>query len=188
MRARKRKGDSEVEKMEQPTRVITEAAKLVPIDSIHPHPSNPSQGDVGAIIESIRANGFYGVIIAQKSSNTIIVGEHRWRASKDIGMKNVPVAFADVDDATAIKIMLADNRISDLADWNYPMLSELLSSIVTTGIGLDGSGYDEDALDAISEGLKDKPKKERKPTDYRCPKCGHMWSGKPASDEVDLGS
>jgi hypothetical protein len=33
---------------------------MVPVDSLETHPRNVNQGDIGAIYESIGANGFYG--------------------------------------------------------------------------------------------------------------------------------
>jgi hypothetical protein len=128
--------------------IITTPARLVPIDSLSPHPNNPRQGDLGAIVQSIKANGFYGAIVAQAGTNVIIVGEHRWLAAKEAGMTKVPVAFADVDDATAVKIMLADNRTSDGADYDQEQLANLLVELAESS-GLEGTGYDGDDLDDL---------------------------------------
>jgi hypothetical protein len=83
--------------------------ELAPIESISPHPRNPNQGDVAAIRESIDVNGFYGACIVQKSTRFILAGEHRWRAEKEREQTHVPVLFVDVDDETALRILLADN-------------------------------------------------------------------------------
>lgn len=61
--------------------ILTEEVVFEAIESLEPHPANPREGDVGAIVESIRANGFYGAILGQKSKRRIIAGEHRWRAA-----------------------------------------------------------------------------------------------------------
>jgi ParB-like chromosome segregation protein Spo0J len=172
--------------MTEKVEIITTPAKLVPIDSLVPHPNNPRQGDVGAIVQSIKANGFYGAIVAQAGTNVIIVGEHRWLAAKEAGMTKVPVAFADVDDAAARKIMLADNRTSDLAEYDQELLVELLK-VEAADAGLEGTGYDGDDLDAMIAGLEPLPaeeKNERQETFYRCPKCGYSWTGKPTGGET----
>ena len=55
----------------------------VPLGDLRPHPKNPNQGDVGAIVESIETVGFYGTVTAQKPRNgrkhgRILAGEHRY--------------------------------------------------------------------------------------------------------------
>ena len=79
----------------------------LPIDSVRPHPSNPRKGNVAKIVESIKANGFYGSIVVQKSTMTILAGNHRWQAAKECGMKTIPAMLLDIDDLSAKKILLA---------------------------------------------------------------------------------
>ena len=63
-------------------------------------------------------------------------------------MDTVPVLWVDVDNARAVKILLADNRTNDLAGYDNKALTELLSDISNTD-GLEGTGYDEADLDAL---------------------------------------
>lgn len=116
---------------------------LVPIDSVEPHDQNPNEGDVDAIVESIQVNGFHGVIVAQKSTRKIIVGNHRWYALKQIGAVQAPVMFVDKDDEESVRAMLADNRTSELSHRNPEDLSALLSQLQDTQLGLLGTGYTE---------------------------------------------
>ena len=44
----------------------TPNAMDLPINSVKPHPANPRKGNVAKIVESIKANGFYGSIVVQK--------------------------------------------------------------------------------------------------------------------------
>lgn len=127
------------------------------IDSLTPHPRNPNQGDVGAITESIGVHGFYGHVIAQKSSRTILAGEHRWKAAKAAGMDKIPVTWVDVDDEQALRIVLVDNRSGELAFRDPAGLVELLKELTETPSGLAGTGYDGDALDELLADLKPKP-------------------------------
>lgn len=62
--------------------MLTTEVEWEPIESLEPHPANPRDGDIGAIVESIRENGFYGAIIGQKKRRRIVAGEHRWRAAR----------------------------------------------------------------------------------------------------------
>ena len=95
-------------------------AQLVPVGDLVPHEENPSHGDVDAIAQSIRASGFWGVIVAQLSSRRILVGEHRWRAAQEAGLTEVPVQFVDVDDTRARILLLADNKYAELAERVHP--------------------------------------------------------------------
>lgn len=124
-------------------------------DLIH-HPNNPRQGDVGAIHQSIEANGFYGAVIVQKATQHVLAGNHRLEAARAAGATTLPVIEVDVDDATALRIMLADNRTSDLATNDEQALAALLSELAT-GEGLDGSGYDGDDLDQLLSDLSYEP-------------------------------
>lgn len=122
----------------------------VVVNQLRPHPHNPNQGDVGAIVESIHENGFYGVIVAQRSSARILAGEHRWRAACEAGLVRVPVMWLDCDDDAALRVLLADNRTAELGLRDEHKLHELLMGLIETPDGLAGTGYDPDFLDALT--------------------------------------
>lgn len=109
--------------------IVNTSTKAVPIDSLTPHPDNPRVGNVAAIVESIQTNGFFGTVIVQKDKNVILAGTHRWKAAKEAGMTKIPVTFVDVDEAQAKRILLADNRTSDLAGYDDNVLANLLRDI-----------------------------------------------------------
>jgi hypothetical protein len=136
--------------MKAPT-IINEPTQLVPVDSLIPHPLNPRQGDVGAIHESIQANGFYGVVVVQKSTNYVLAGNHRLKAAAAAGMTEVPAILVDVDDDRAKRILLADNRTNDLASYDLAALSDILQDMTPD---LSGTGYDGDALDNMLADMK----------------------------------
>jgi ParB-like chromosome segregation protein Spo0J len=136
-------------------RVLNSTTKTEPIDAIKPHPQNPRQGDIGAIHTSIQTNGFYGTIIAQKSTGYILAGNHRWQAARQTKTKTIPVTWLDVDDDHALRILLADNRTNDLATYNDNMLSELLQDLHNATGTLDGTGYTGDDLDELLAGLNE---------------------------------
>src|ERR1035438_4270482 len=114
----------------------------VPLDQLRPHPKNPRKGNVPLIAESIMANGFYGAVIAQRSTGHIIAGEHRWRAARQKKLAAVPVFWLDVDDDRALRILLADNRTNDIAGYDEEILAELLKGMDD----LSGTGWDDEAL------------------------------------------
>lgn len=129
--------------------IINDEHELVPLDRLTMHPANPRQGDVGAVCASIEAHGFFGALVVQRSTGHVLAGNHRLKAAKQLGMPEVPVTWVDVDDETATRILLADNRTSDLGTYDNDALAELLKGLAATDKGLDGLGYDGDDLDAL---------------------------------------
>jgi len=126
---------------------------LVPWDSVKPWPDNPRSGDLTALKESIRVNGFYGSIIVQQSTKFIIAGNHRHQALGELGATEVPVLELDVDtsDVEAVRIALADNRASDLAFYDDEALFKLLEQLIESE-GLEGTGYDRTAYELLLQG------------------------------------
>lgn len=156
--------------------IINEVTEIVPVDSITPHPDNPRIGDVGAIHESIKAHGFYGSVIVQKSTGHILAGNHRWKAARFAKLGEIPVTYIDVDDETAKRILVADNRTSDLGDYDREQLADILKSLAATTAGLAGLGYDEEDLNQLlhelGDGEEGHPYGREKIT---CPACGHEF-------------
>jgi len=133
--------------------ILAKEVVTVRIEAVQPHPRNPRQGDVAAIVESIRANGFVAPLLVQQSTAYILAGNHRWLAAREIGMAEVPVIWLDVDDDRALRILLADNRTSDVATYDDPKLASLLQEILTDTGTLEGTGFDGDALDELLASL-----------------------------------
>lgn len=123
----------------------------VEIGKLKMHPRNPRNGNTEAIKESIEHNGFYGAVIAQKSTGYILAGNHRWKAAKEAGASSIPVAWIDVEEEHANRIMLADNRTNDIASYDEAGLAALLTEL-NESIGLEGTGYLQTDLDLLLEG------------------------------------
>lgn len=128
---------------------IIQRTKLADINSVYPHEKNVNQGDIGAIHESIKTNGFIGNIIVQKSTNKILAGKHRWQAAKMLGYEKLDITYVDLDDNQAIKFMLIDNRSTRLGHDDPVALAALLSSLMQMDSGLEGTGYTGDDIDLL---------------------------------------
>ncbi len=55
--------------------IINEASEMVDVRSLTPHPKNPNVGNADLIAESVVENGWYGSIIAQRSTGHVLVGQ-----------------------------------------------------------------------------------------------------------------
>jgi len=108
------------------------------LDQLLDHPDNPREGDDDAVAESIDVNGFYGVILAQRSTSRILFGHTRRRNLVAAGATTGPVLWIDVDDDRARTILLADNRTAELARWIPGKLADVLSAM---GADIAGSGF-----------------------------------------------
>jgi ParB-like chromosome segregation protein Spo0J len=133
--------------------VINETYEMVATDQLQVHPSNPNQGDMGAIIQSIEANGFVGALLVQRSTSCVIAGNHRLLAAMTLGLSEVPVIWVDVDDERAERLLLADNRIARLGMNDESQLAMMLQGLAMTAGGLEGTGFDGDDLDALINDL-----------------------------------
>jgi len=134
-------------------KIINRTEERVHIDNIQPHPANPNDGDVAAIAESIRQNGFYGRIVVRDSTGKILAGEHRWRAAQEVGLSEVPIERVECDVETAMRILLADNRTAEKAEREPEPLADLLESLEATDDGLTGTGYGGDDLNELLDDL-----------------------------------
>lgn len=133
---------------------MTKDNNEIPIDSVKPHPANPRKGNVDAIVESIKVNGFYGSIVVQKSTMLILAGNHRWQAAKKVGMTKIPAVILDITDIQAKKILLADNRTSDYATYDQEELASLLKEVISDD-SLKGTGFTAMDLEDLLEEVAD---------------------------------
>lgn len=125
-----------------------EAASVL-VQTLKPYEKNPRKSDIKLLKESLIANGQYKPIVVQKSTNMILAGNHVWQSIKELGWLNIDVVFVDVNDDAAKKIVLADNRISELGSYDETLLYELLKDIDLNGTGY--TPFDIDDLLSLAE-------------------------------------
>lgn len=131
----------------------------LPLAELNPHPENPRQGDVDQIRASLQASGQYRPLIVNKGTRTgrpneILAGHHTAQALRKLHHEypenwpaDTDVWLIDVDDETGRRILLADNRTSDLATYDTDLLAGLLGEMNDLG----GTGYNHDDLAALAE-------------------------------------
>ena len=85
------------------------------IDEVRPNKNQPrKQFDIESMSELMNSIDQYGIIqpiIVRSIVNgyEIIAGERRWRAAKNLGLKNVPIVVRKADDMTVAKLALVEN-------------------------------------------------------------------------------
>lgn len=154
---------------------------LVDIDRVHPHPDNPWNGDTDAIATSIEINGLYRPVYA-RTDGTLLAGNHTTAALLSLGAEKVPVVWLDVDEATARRILLVDNRSAQLGRYDDSLLLSLLDTIAQDD-NLLGTGWADQDLEDLRQlvnrldhqGFPTIP--PDLPTAFKCPSCGYEWNG-----------
>ena len=123
----------------------------ISIEDISPWENNPRINDhaVQQIAVSIKQYGFINPIIVQKNSNRIIAGHTRYKAAKMLGLATLPVIFTDFDDVKAKAYAIADNKLSELSQWDERLLEDVLIELQEKDINLESLGFSEFELDSI---------------------------------------
>lgn len=89
------------------TTQVYAASVMVPVDDLHPNSYNPNVVPdmiFEEILKDIRKNGFIGAIVVRtrpEGGYEIVDGEHRYKAAKQLGFKEIPVIVREYDDDTA---------------------------------------------------------------------------------------
>lgn len=102
------------------------------INELIPYENNPRLNDeaVEYVKNSIKEFGFKVPIVIDKD-NVIIAGHTRIKASKELGIKDIPCIIADDLTEEQVKAFrLADNKVAEKSMWDYSKLDEELDSIL----------------------------------------------------------
>ena len=89
--------------------------RLLPIDSLSPHPGQPRRHFDSALLDelagSIAARGLIQPIVVRPNGHgfQIVAGERRWRAAQRAQLHEVPVVVRDLTDAQTLEIALVEN-------------------------------------------------------------------------------
>ena len=114
------------------------------IEEIKPYERNPRKNDeaVKYVAESIKKFGFKVPIIIDKEG-IIVAGHTRYKASKELGLEEVPCIIADDLNEEQIKAFrIADNKVSEKSEWDFELLEEELNGIFD--IDMSDFGFDLD--------------------------------------------
>lgn len=134
------------------TTAIAGTTYAAPIADLRPHPRNYQthpEDQLAQLMKSIEQLGFYRNVVVARD-NTILAGHGVVQAATKLGKQTVPVIKLDLDpnEPRALKVLVSDNEISNLAMTDDRALTELLKEILDTD-ALLGTGYDEQQLAAL---------------------------------------
>lgn len=113
-----------------------------PIADLIPYSRNPRRNDeaVPMVMNSIKEFGFKVPIVIDKN-NIIVCGHTRFKAALKLGLETVPCIVADdLSDEQIKAFRLADNKVSEKAEWDFEILSGELDDIIN--IDMDSFGFE----------------------------------------------
>lgn len=151
----------------------------IAIENIIPYENNPRYNEkaVDAVARSIEEFGFQQPLVLDKN-NVIIVGHTRHKAAQKLGLETVPCVIADNLTEEQVKAYrLADNKVGELADWDFELLQQELDEILDIDMSELGFDFGDVDIDwATVEDLSEETYEEPKKTMLKCPHCGHVDS------------
>lgn len=115
------------------------------LDELKGYEKNPRKNDkaVKYVAESIKEFGFKVPLVVE-SDGTIICGHTRYKACMKLGIEQVPCIIADDLNEEQIRAFrLADNKVSEKADWDFDLLDAEINEIVDFDMGDFGFEFEE---------------------------------------------
>ncbi len=90
--------------------------RLLRVELIHPNQRQPrtsfDEGGLKSLAESIRSAGLMQPIVVRPSKNgtfELVAGERRWRASKLLGLAEIPALVRELSDQSSAELALIEN-------------------------------------------------------------------------------
>ena len=155
--------------------------EIADVNSIKPYENNPrklSEKAIETVAMSLKEYGFRQPIVVDKD-RIIVVGHTRFRASKKLGFKEVPITIADnltTEQINAYRI--ADNRTSEESEWDNELLKMELKELDLKDFNLELTGFNEDQLNNMlfeeKQGLTDEDEVPETPEEP-ISKLGDIW-------------
>lgn len=127
---------------------VLKQVELVPIENISLYPENPREMEAtqfDKLKKSITEYGFIDPLIVNRRTHesfteeekkpTVIGGNMRYRAAKELGIKELPVSWVDLDKAKERILNIALNRIA--GKWDVGKLEKMIYELSNEDLGLD---------------------------------------------------
>ena len=136
--------------------------KLAEISNIKPYENNPrklSEQAIQKVAMSLKEYGFRQPIVVDKNM-VIVAGHTRYRASKKLGLKQVPISVIDnLSEEQINAYRIADNRTAEESEWDNELLKMEIKELEAKDFKLDLLGFNDEQLNNIlfeeKQGLTD---------------------------------
>jgi DNA modification methylase len=155
--------------------------EIADISSIKPYENNPrklSETAIEKVAMSLKEYGFRQPIVVDKD-RVIVAGHTRFRASKKLGLKQVPISIIDnLTDEQINAYRIADNRTAEESEWDNELLKMEIKELEAKDFKLDLLGFNDEQLNDIlfeeKQGLTDEDEVPETPEEP-ISKLGDIW-------------
>ena len=155
--------------------------KLAEISNIKPYENNPrklSEQAIEKVAMSLKEYGFRQPIVVDKDM-VIVAGHTRFRASKKLGLKQVPISVIDnLSEEQINAYRIADNRTAEESEWDNELLKMEIKELEAKDFKLDLLGFNDEQLNNIlfeeKQGLTDEDEVPEAPEEP-ISKLGDIW-------------
>ncbi len=155
--------------------------KLAEISNIKPYENNPrklSEQAIEKVAMSLKEYGFRQPIVVDKDM-VIVAGHTRFRASKKLGLKQVPISVIDnLSEEQINAYRIADNRTAEESEWDNELLKMEIKELEAKDFKLDLLGFNDEQLNNIlfeeKQGLTDEDEVPETPEEP-ISKLGDIW-------------
>lgn len=126
----------------------------VEVSLLFSHQSNPrkhSKKQIQQIADSIRTFGFKVPVLID-ANNRLICGHGRVAACKILGIERVPAIRADdLDEGKIRAFMIADNRLTEISEWDEELLAENFKFLedLDLDFDLEITGFDYGEIEKV---------------------------------------
>ncbi len=138
------------------------AIEYVSIDSIQSNPKNPrrhKRAAVRKLASSIKSLGMNVPVIID-AAGMLLAGEARVLACRELGWETIPaIRLEHLTPSEAELFMIAENRFSELSEFDTQALGRLFKDLSVLGLdlSLELSGFETPEIDLMIEGLEIAP-------------------------------
>lgn len=125
------------------------AIEEIAIEKLRPYERNAKihgATQVEKLKSSIKEFGFLTPCLIDQDFN-LIAGHGRLMAAKELKMQTIPCVFIEgLSEDERKAYILADNRLSELGEWDMDLVSEELKALSDNGFNLELTGFDFDDI------------------------------------------
>jgi len=126
--------------------------KNTDINTIKPYDKNPrnNANSIDKVADSIAEFGFWQPIVVDEDM-IVLAGHTRLLASKQLGLKKVPVHIAEgLTNAQKKAYRIMDNKSSEDSEWDKELLNLEIKDLIEDNYDLNMTGFTPEQIDALS--------------------------------------
>ena len=151
-----------------------ERVKIADLSTDPANARRHGERNLKASTDSLRAFGQQKPIVVDKRG-IVIAGNGTLQAAQSIGWTEIDIVRTDLEGPEATAFGIADNRTSELAEWDDEVLHSLLDSLDEDLRNVLEFADSEIEAMAPSLSIDTEEDQDNQQENLKCPNCGHEW-------------